>query len=72
VSLELSAPDHVILVVEDQERRLDFYTQVLGLRLQHRSGEYAQKWRRRSASLSRSRLQTPLVLKCVLSSLCAP
>ena len=40
--MELSAPDYVILIVEDLERTLDFYTQVLGLRLGHRSGDYAQ------------------------------
>jgi catechol 2,3-dioxygenase-like lactoylglutathione lyase family enzyme len=40
--MELSAPDYVILIVEDLERALAFYTGVLGLRLGHRSGEYAQ------------------------------
>jgi catechol 2,3-dioxygenase-like lactoylglutathione lyase family enzyme len=40
--MELSAPDYVILIVEDLDRTLDFYTQVLGLRLGHRAGEYAQ------------------------------
>jgi catechol 2,3-dioxygenase-like lactoylglutathione lyase family enzyme len=40
--MELHAPDYVILIVDDLDRTLDFYTQVLGLRLGHRSGEYAQ------------------------------
>ena len=40
--MELQAPDYVILIVDDLDRTLDFYTQVLGLRLGHRSGEYAQ------------------------------
>jgi lactoylglutathione lyase len=40
--MELSAPDYVILIVEDMDRALRFYTGVLGLRLGHRSGDYAQ------------------------------
>lgn len=40
--MELTAPDYVILIVDDLDRTLGFYTQVLGLRLGHRSGEYAQ------------------------------
>ena len=40
--MELSAPDYVILIVEDLDRALEFYTGVLGLRLGHRSGDYAQ------------------------------
>jgi catechol 2,3-dioxygenase-like lactoylglutathione lyase family enzyme len=40
--MELSAPDYVILIVEDLDRALRFYTEVLGLKLGHRSGEYAQ------------------------------
>lgn len=40
--MKLSAPDYVILIVEDLDRSLRFYTEVLGLRLQHRSGDYAQ------------------------------
>ena len=34
--------DYVILIVEDMDRALRFYTDVLGLRLGHRSGDYAQ------------------------------
>jgi catechol 2,3-dioxygenase-like lactoylglutathione lyase family enzyme len=34
--------DYVILIVEDLDRALRFYTDVLGLRLGHRSGDYAQ------------------------------
>ncbi|HSO96675.1 MAG TPA: VOC family protein, partial [Acidimicrobiia bacterium] len=36
------APDYVVLVVEHVERSVDFYTRLLGLRLGHRSGPYAQ------------------------------
>jgi catechol 2,3-dioxygenase-like lactoylglutathione lyase family enzyme len=40
--VELIAPDYIILIVEDMERALQFYIGVLGLRLGHRSGDYAQ------------------------------
>ena len=40
--LNLSAPDYLILIVEDLDRALGFYNDVLGLRLGHRSGDYAQ------------------------------
>src|SRR2546428_9413576 len=40
--MNLTAPDYVILIVEDLDRALRFYTGVLGLRLGHRSGDYAQ------------------------------
>ena len=40
--LTLSAPDYLILIVEDLDRALGFYVDVLGLRLGHRSGDYAQ------------------------------
>jgi len=40
--MELRAPDYVILIVEDLDRALEFYTGVLGVRLGHRSGDYAQ------------------------------
>jgi lactoylglutathione lyase len=35
-------PDYIVLIVEDLDRALHFYTGVLGLRLGHRSGDYAQ------------------------------
>jgi catechol 2,3-dioxygenase-like lactoylglutathione lyase family enzyme len=35
-------PDYVVVIVEDVDRSVDFYTQVLGLRLAHRAGPYAQ------------------------------
>lgn len=34
--------DYVVLIVEDLDRALRFYTEVVGLRLGHRSGDYAQ------------------------------
>ena len=40
--LNLSAPDYLILIVEDVDRALGFYVDLLGLRLGHRSGDYAQ------------------------------
>jgi catechol 2,3-dioxygenase-like lactoylglutathione lyase family enzyme len=40
--MELIRPDYVVLIVEELDRSLRFYTEVLGLRLGHRSGEYAQ------------------------------
>jgi lactoylglutathione lyase len=39
---ELTAPDYIILIVKDLDRALHFYTEILGLRLGHRSGDYAQ------------------------------
>ena len=35
-------PDYVVLVVENLDRALAFYTSVLGLELGHRSGPFAQ------------------------------
>ena len=40
--MELSAPDYVVLIVEDIDRAIRFYTGILGLRLGHGSGDYAQ------------------------------
>jgi lactoylglutathione lyase len=40
--MQLSAPDYVILIVQDLDRALAFYTEILGLKLGHRSGDYAQ------------------------------
>jgi len=40
--MNLTAPDYVILIVNDLDRALRFYTEVLGLKLGHRSGDYAQ------------------------------
>jgi catechol 2,3-dioxygenase-like lactoylglutathione lyase family enzyme len=40
--VELTTPDYIVLIVEDLDRALHFYTRVLGLRLGHRSGDYAQ------------------------------
>jgi catechol 2,3-dioxygenase-like lactoylglutathione lyase family enzyme len=40
--MNLSVPDYVILIVDNIERAVQFYTRVLGLKLGHRSGEYAQ------------------------------
>ncbi len=40
--MRLIAPDYVILIVQDLDASLAFYTEVLGLKLGHRSGEYAQ------------------------------
>lgn len=40
--VELTTPDYVILLVEDLDRALQFYTGVLRLKLGHRAGDYAQ------------------------------
>ena len=40
--MQFQAPDYVVLVVEDLDRALAFYCDVLGLPLGHRSGPYAQ------------------------------
>ena len=40
--MRLEAPDHVVLVVEDLDRSLRFYTELLGLALRSRSGAFAQ------------------------------
>ena len=40
--MKLATPDYVILIVEDLDRSLHFYTGALGLQLGHRSGDYAQ------------------------------
>lgn len=40
--MELTAPDYVVLIVDDLDRALRFYNEVLGLKLGHRSGDYAQ------------------------------
>jgi lactoylglutathione lyase len=40
--MKLTLPDYVILIVDDLDRALEFYTGVLGLRLGQRSGDYAQ------------------------------
>jgi lactoylglutathione lyase len=36
------APDYVVLIVEDLDRALQFYCDLLGLPLGHRSGSFAQ------------------------------
>ena len=41
-NINLSIPDYIVLIVEDLERSLEFYTVVLGLTLGHRSGPFAQ------------------------------
>jgi catechol 2,3-dioxygenase-like lactoylglutathione lyase family enzyme len=40
--MKLEMPDYTVLIVEDLDQALRFYTEVLGLRLGHRSGDYAQ------------------------------
>ena len=40
--MKLGYPDYVVLIVENLDRALSFYTGVLGLQLGHRSGDYAQ------------------------------
>ncbi len=40
--MQFTMPDYVILIVADLERTVHFYTDVLGLSLAHRAGDYAQ------------------------------
>jgi lactoylglutathione lyase len=40
--MKLSVPDYIVLIVADLDRALQFYAEVLGLPLGHRSGAYAQ------------------------------
>lgn len=40
--MQFQAPDYVVLVVADLDRALEFYCDVLGLPLGHRSGPFAQ------------------------------
>ncbi len=40
--MKLTLPDYVVLIVDDLDRALGFYTEVLGLRLGHRSGDFTQ------------------------------
>ncbi len=40
--MQLTGLDYVVLVVEDLDRSLGFYVDLLGLTLGHRSGPYAQ------------------------------
>jgi lactoylglutathione lyase len=40
--VKLRVPDYVVVIVEDVDRALAFYTGMLGLELGHRSGKFAQ------------------------------
>lgn len=40
--MRLEVPDYVVLVVDDVDRSLAFYVDILGLKLGHRSGPFAQ------------------------------
>ncbi len=40
--MELDVPDYLVLIVAEIDPSLDFYVGTLGLKLQHRSGPYAQ------------------------------
>ena len=40
--MKLRVPDYVVVIVEDLDRALGFYTGTLGLELGHRSGQFAQ------------------------------
>ena len=41
-AMELKSLDYVVLIVDDIEKAQHFYTETLGLPLQHRRGDYAQ------------------------------
>ena len=40
--MRLEVPDYVVLIVDDVDRSLAFYVDILGLKLGHRSGPFAQ------------------------------
>lgn len=40
--MELKLPDYIVLIVEDLDRSLAFYTEVLGMTLKHRAEAFAQ------------------------------
>ena len=40
--MRLFSLDYTVLIVEDLDRSIQFYTEVLGIELSHRSGGYAQ------------------------------
>ena len=40
--LQLQILDYVVLIVADLDRSISFYTETLGLKLQHRAEKYAQ------------------------------
>jgi len=40
--MELRTPDYIVLIVEDLDRALAFYTDVLGIELKHRAAAFAQ------------------------------
>ncbi|NIR32490.1 MAG: VOC family protein [Gammaproteobacteria bacterium] len=40
--MQLGTLDYTVVIVEDLDRSLEFYTQMLGLELAHRSGPFAQ------------------------------
>lgn len=40
--MKLSTPDYIVLIVDDLERSLTFYTDVLGIKLKHRAEAFAQ------------------------------
>jgi len=40
--MELRIPDYIVLIVEDLDRSLTFYTEVLGMQLKHRAEAFAQ------------------------------
>jgi len=40
--MELRLPDYIVIIVEDLDRSLVFYTEILGLQLKHRAEAFAQ------------------------------
>lgn len=40
--MELRTPDYIVLIVEDLDRALEFYIDILGLTLKHRAEAFAQ------------------------------
>lgn len=40
--MKFDSPDYIIIIVEDIDKVVGFYTKTLGLELSHHAGEYAQ------------------------------
>ena len=72
--MQFTAPDYIILIVADLDRALQFYTGTLGLKLGHRSGDYAQldTGKTRLALYTRNAMATTLGFGLVAPSANAP
>ncbi|MBI4528049.1 MAG: VOC family protein [Deltaproteobacteria bacterium] len=72
--MQFTGLDYIILIVEDLDRALRFYTEVLGLTLGHRSGDYAQlaTGATRMALYTRAAMEKTLAMELRAPALDAP